>query len=313
MDKTYNLFKKFLPLIIGVAFVGFAFSLLTLLYYYNDSTVSVNFKNVMPILTIFVVIGAIALAVYFSLQVKDLHISKIKKNFAFSKFASSLTAALGAALFFFDFFRFVQTPTTSSPLRILRMLVFIPFIAHFILGMLPSKFKRKKLSLPKWLKPLTSICAIAWSIFGLLMIYFWAGLPTTNMFRLIHTFYYILLIVFFMFEAKFELFTPMPRAFVMSSTLLFVYSFILTGSITLAKVLGGIPGVKISDFELFLTFSIGIYALSRMIAVQQTLKYVMNKNSGSRHRHHHHHHSSSNAEVAAPATSDTSDAETKNN
>ncbi len=310
MDKTYNLFKKFLPLIIGIAFVGLAFSLLTLIYYYNDSTISVDFKNVIPIFSVIVLFGAIALSVYFSLQIKDLHIAKIKKNFAFSKFASSLTAALAAALFFFDFFRFVQTPTTSSPLRILRMLVFVPFIAHFILGMMPSKIKRKKLSLPKWLKPTTSICAISWSIFGLLMIYFWAGLPTANMFRIIHTFYYILLIVFFMFEAKFELFTPMPRAFVMSSTLLFVYSFILTGSITIAKVLGGIPGVKISDFELFLTFSIGIYALSRMISVQQTLKYVMNKNSGS--RHHHHHHSSSDEEATAHAVEATSNTEAKN-
>lgn len=308
MEKTYNLFRKFLPIIIGCALVGFAFSLLTLIYYYNDSTISINFLNVMPILTILIFLGTIALVIYFSLKIKSLGLAKIKKSFGFSKFAASLTAALAAALFFFDFFRFVQTPTTSSPLRIARILIFIPFIAYFVVNMLPSRIKRKKLVLPRWLRPLTSTCALIWAIIGLLMVYFWGGLPAGNVFRLIHTFYYILLIVFFMFEAKFEFFAPMPRAYIMSSLLLFVYSFVLTGSITLTKVLGGVESVSISDFELFLSFSIGIYALSRMICVMQTLKFVMSKSSGSHRRHRHHHHHTASSSVQAAKATPSSDA-----
>ena len=48
MEKTYNLFKKYLPIILVLCFIGLVFGILSFVYYYNMSTVSINFKNVIP-------------------------------------------------------------------------------------------------------------------------------------------------------------------------------------------------------------------------------------------------------------------------
>lgn len=291
MEKIYNLFKKNLPIIFILSLVGLVFGILTFVYYYNPSTVSINFKNVIPIFAVIFIALAIGVSIYFTVKVDKLHLSRIKKNSGFSKFAALLAATLAAALFFFNFFKFVLEPSSFSIIMILRLIVFVPFIAYLIIGIIPKKIKKVRIELPKWLKPVTSTCTLLWSILSLMTIYFWnsGGLTTANLFKNVYIFYYILATVFFLFEIKFELFAPSHRAYIISALLLFVYTFSVTGSIMVAKFLGQLSVVTVSDFEIFLSFSIGIYALSKLIAMQQTLKFVMKK-GGSSHRHHHHHH-----------------------
>ena len=294
MNKVYNLFKKFLLIVIILSSVTALFGLLSMIYYYSKDTVSINFKNVIPIFTVILFLIAIATVIYFSFKVDDIRISKIKKSFGFCHFAAALSAALAAALFLFDFFRFVQTPTTSSGLRILRLLAFIPFILYLILGMIPKKFHKKRIHIPVKIKYIACIGALVWAILGLLMIYFWDGLPITNFFKITHLFFYVFLLLFLVFEIKFELLTPTPKMYVLFSMLLFVYATVINGSVMLAKFFGFIEEVTISEFEIFLAFALGIYALSKMIAIPKTIKFIKDKgHSHHRHRHHRHHHNSS--------------------
>ena len=67
----------------------------------------------------------------------------------------------------------------------------------------------------------------------------------------------------------------------------------------LAKFFGFIPEVFISEFEIFLAFALGIYALSKMIAIPRTMKFVMDK--GRSHRHHRRHHRHKNERAAENA------------
>ncbi len=294
MNKIYNLFKKYLPVIAGLSVVTTLLGLLTLIYYYNKDTVSINFANVIPICTAIFFLLAIAFVIGFIAQVNNIYISKIKKSFGFCHFAAALSAALAAALFFFDFFRFVQTPTTSSPLRILRLVAFVPFILYLILGMVPRSFHKRVIHISIKIKYVAAIGAIVWSILGLLMIYFWDGLPITNIFKIVHLFFYVLLLLFLAFEIKFEILTPMPRFYVLFSLLLFVYTTSLTGAVMLAKFFGFVEEVAISEFEIFLAFALGIYAFSKMIAIPRTIKIVKEKSHSCRH-HHHHKHSNAKA------------------
>ena len=290
MERVYNLFKKYLPIILIVSSVALAFGLLSLLYYYNDSTVSIAFKNVIPIFTVLFIVIAIIVSVLFTSKINRLHISRIKKSFGLCKFASLLAATLAAALFFFDFFRFVISPSQFSSLRIVRLIVFIPFIIYIVLNVIPKKFKKRRIELPTWLKPTTAVCTMIWCVLGLLMIYFWGELPTTNLFKLIFLFYYIIVALFFMFEIKFELFSPVAKAYVIFAAILFIYGFAVIGPLMLAKFFGRLTAVTISEFEIFLAFSLGIYAFAKLMAMQQTMQFVMKKNGHSHHGHHHHHH-----------------------
>lgn len=300
MEKTYSLFKKFIPIIFILSLASLVFALLSLIYYYNNATVSVNFKNVIPIMSIVFLLASIATAVYFTFQIDKLYITRVKKDSGFSKFAVLLVAILACALFFFDFLNFVQVPTLSLAyqskfFKTLRMGFFIQFIAYFILELIPRKIKHKTINIPTWIKPFVSICSIIWCIFGLLSIYFFANLPTANFFKIVFIFYYVLLTLFLFFEIKFEILTPNHRGYVLSSLLLFIFTFVVLGSIMLAKFLGKLPAVTISEFEIFLSFALSIYAFSKLVAIQGTLKHVISRSEGSSHRHHHHHHHHSKA------------------
>ena len=305
MNKVYNLFKKYLPIISGLAVMSALFGLLTLIYYYNKDTVSISFANVIPICTVIFFILAVAFVIVFVSKVNNIYISKIKKSYGFCHFAAALSAALAAALFLFDFFRFVQTPTTSSALRILRLVAFVPFILYLVLGMVPRRFRKKTIRISIKIKYVAAIGAIVWAVLGLLMIYFWEGLPMTNIFKITHLFFYVFLLLFLAFEIKFELITPAPRLYLLFSLLLFVYSTALTGSVMLAKFFGFIQEVTISEFEIFLAFALGIYALSKMVAIPKTIKLVKEKSRSRRHHRHHRH----SEEKAEKTTEDINDEE----
>ena len=322
MQKIYNLFRKYLPIVLVVSSITLVFGLLSLIYYYNESTVSIDFKNVVPIFTVIFMAIAVLTSIIFSLKVDKLHITKIKKSFGLCKFASLLAATLAAALFFFDFFRFVLNPGQFSSLRIIRLLVFIPFVIYIVLNVIPRKIKTRRIELPHWLKPTAAICTIVWSILGLLMIYFWPELPTTNLFKLIFLFYYVIVTLFFMFEIKFELLTPVVKGYVITALLLFVYTFAVIGPLMIAKFLGRLTEVTISEFEIFLAFALGIYAFAKLVAMQQTMRFVMKNNGTShehRHHHHHHHHKHTDkpvtdaATVPAESTADQAEAAKENN
>ena len=290
MEKTYNLFKKFIPAIIIIASVGMIFSLFTLLYYYNPALKSIEFKNVIPIFTALIFASAVIVSLVFTIQTKKIHITRIKKTSSMSKFAALLSVALGTALFLFDFIAFVIYPSTTSPLKILRLLVFIPFIAYLVIQIIPTKFKKKHVRIPNWIRVATSICAITWCILGLLAIYFWTGLEITNVFKVMHMFYYVFTVLFFLFEIKFELISQKSyKGYMLSALTLFSYTFITSGAIIITKFLGGLKEITISDFEMFMPLALGLYALSKMIAIQNTIKFVISKDKQTIHEHHHHH------------------------
>ena len=307
MEKTYNLFKKYLPPIITLTVIGMLFGILTFINYYNHATMTLDFLQVIPVFTVIFIVIALAISCVFTSKVENLHLSRLKKNSGFSKFSALLAAILASALFFYNFFKFVQQPGATSALMIMRLMVFIPFIAYLIITILPKKFRKKTIVLPTWVKPTTSVCTLIWCLLSLLAIYFHSGASVTNMFKLIYIFYYIFVSLFFLFEVKFDMLTSRGhRGYILFALVLFVYTCVIGGSITVSMFLGQLRITVISDFEIFLSFAMGLYAISKVIAMQTTLKFVMKKrSSGEGHRHHHHHHrshSSKNTEQVNEAT-----------
>ena len=309
MEKNYALFKKYLPILIVVTVIGLIFSLFTLAYdSYDPATITVDFGGVIPIFWIAFLVISYAVAFMFAFQVKNLHIKRIKKNSSFSKFAALLAAGLITALFLFNFIQFVKLERSLSTAKIVRLIFSIPFIAYLIVGIIPKEFHRKRIEIPKWIAPVSAIGAIAWCISSLFAIYFWTGasaLPTTNFFRLTHMFYLALATLFFLSEIGFEMLGKGHKLYVLTATCLFVTTTVITGTIMVANFLGQAKEISISGFEIFVGVALGVYALSRLFAIQYTLKYVMKqqKDGTGRHHHHHHHHSGSKPKVTSTGKS----------
>jgi len=303
MEKNYSLFKKYLPILIIVSVVGLIFGLFSLAYdSYNPATVSVNFTDVIPIFWLAFLAISYIIAFVFTFQVKDLHINRVKKSSSFSKFAALLSAGLVTALFMFNFVQFVQLESSLSPAKIARLVVSIPFIAYLIIGILPKTIHKKKIVIPKWITPICAIGAIAWCISSLFAIYFWGGvsaLPTTNFFRLTHMLYLALATVFFLAEVGFEMLGKGHRLYILSAACLFVTTTVITGTVMVASFLGKGKEISISGFEIFVGVALGIYALSKLFAIQHTIKHVMKQQKEGIHRHHHHHHSSKSKKASS--------------
>lgn len=291
MKKTHRLFNNYLLAIAITSVIGLIFALFTLLFYYEPLQKSIAFKNVIPIFTIIIFFTAVVLAIVFTIKVDSLHITKIKKSSSSTlKFATLLSAALASALFLFDFITFVIVPSEASPLKVVRLLFFVPFIAYFIIEVIPTRMHRKRIQIPYWAKVVTSLSTIVWCVLGLLAMYFWSGLVITNVFKLHHMFYYVLAVLFFLFEIKFELISHKGyRGYMLSALVLFAYTTISTGAIIIVKFGSGLVGVDISNFEMFLPIAIGLYAFSKMLAIKHTIKYVMKRDQQTIHRHSHHH------------------------
>ena len=296
MKKTYKRFNSYLLAISITAAVGLIFALFSLLFYYNADLKSIEYKNVIPILTVIIFAIAVVFAVVFTAQTDTIHITKIKKNSSILKFATLLSVALSVALFLYDFIFFVIYPNESSPLKIARLTVFLPFIAYLIIEVIPTRMHRRVFRIPTWLKVITSLSTIIWCVLGLLAMYFWSALATTNIFKLHHMFYYVLAVLFFMFEIKFELISHKGhRGYMLSALVLFSYTFISTGAIIIVKFAGGLVGVNISNFEMFLPLAIGLYALSKMIAIKNTINFVMKRDLQSVRSHSHRSHKHNNS------------------
>lgn len=283
MQKTLNLFKKMLPIIISLTMGAFFFGLLSFIYYYNNATMSVNFKSIISIIYIIFTACAYGTAIAFSVKAKHIHIRKIKRTNNFFKFSSLLAAIMATALFLFDFFRFVTVESLSSSWRLVRLIFFIPLICHIVIGLIPKKYKRHTIVVPKWLKIASSVGSVLWSIFGLLTIYFWNALPTTNFFKLMHVFFYLFAILFFLFEAKFELLKPNHRLYIFFSLALFIHSVTFVGTTMFAKLFGSLSKVALSEFELVCALCIGIYALSRVYSIAVTLRHIKENSDDIHH------------------------------
>ena len=105
--------------------------------------------------------------------------------------------------------------------------------------------------------------------------------------------YYVLAALFFLFEIKFELISHKGhRGYMLTALLLFSYTFISSGAIILVKFMGGLADITISNFEMFLPLALGLYALAKMIAIKNTIKFIMKRDQQTISEHHHSHHHS---------------------
>ena len=307
MKKTYNfLIKSLIAIIIG-AILTTAIGVIALALGYNDATSWLRLRGTCTI--IFAIFGAATAcyALYMSFKAEHIHIEKIRRGSGFLKAASFLAFAI---IFFIFGFELVKVIVASykesfseffSIWRILKFIFALPCAFHFLFMALPSKHKRKKIVIPKPLLYITSVGTVLWAIFGLLAAYFYTNLTTMNILKIWHILTFLVFTVFFLFEVKFEHLKPSPRIYIFISLITFITSMAFSLTAILGLMFGIIPSSNsFSAVELISALSVGIYALSRVYAIADTMKYVMHTRDSSSHsskfdghRHHHHHSSHS--------------------
>lgn len=281
MNKTYKLLTKNTAFIFLATLLSIFLGLLTFLFYFDSTTSTIAFGNVIPILFILSIVGTLALSVLTTVKAKHFGVSKIKRSSSFFKFSSYLVCAMLVLFFFYDLFIFILQPAQITFLRSVRIVLFIPMIAHIVISVLPNKIKRTKIEISQPVRIVAGIGAVLWAVVSLLTVYFDYAILTNNVFKTILIFVYLLASLFFLYDAKFILIKPCPKPFVLSSLALFIVTFSFTLGALIARMFGKTGSLGISEFEIIVSLALGIYAFSKLCAFINTMKFIMENSYSS--------------------------------
>lgn len=271
MRKTYALLKRYIP-IIAVGFVAvFLFGIFSFIYYYNDETYNLKIPTIVTCIFLGLTVALIALCAYVSVKSDGVKVTGINNDCGFLKFASYLAAINMFVGFIYDLTNVFQYSSPLGVFKVIRAVLSIAVCAYFIISVFPKKIRRKKIIIPRWIKYTLSVCTVLWGIAGIFKVYFLDGLLTSEISRISHVLLYVLITLFFLFEAEIEHLTPKYRAYIFPALALgvmvcaFSIPMLLTPSVQ-----------RISVIELLYPISIGIYAFAKIIALMLTMKRAIN-------------------------------------
>ena len=319
MKKAYKFLTKHLLYIMLCALGTTLVGSLAMHLGYNKTTSWMKINGACTILFVIAILFTIGYAAFISFKVPECKITRIKKKFAFMK----AMAILAFVLLFFMFIRETWTlilasyqgalPSYFTIWRILKYAFSFPASIYFLLVALPSKTRRRKrIKIPKAIQYVTSVSVILWCIFGLLAAYFYSQMSIKNILKIWQLLIYLVFIVFLLFEAKFEHLNDgkkTHRGYIFTALLAFIASMAFSLTTTISMIFRIVPtetGISFSAVEIFTSFVIGMYALSRVFAYNNTIRAVVYDGEDAtvshKFRSHRHHHSN---ESAASDNADT--------
>ena len=264
------------------------FSLIAYGLDFDDITAKYVFPSVTATLFFVFFILSLAFAGLFAAKSKHLYITRIRKKSSFLKLSSWLAASILLLLFLHETARLlaighVQNPAIFDGWRIARYVLTIPFSAYFVVMVFPTKIKKTRIKIPNGIKYFLSLCAIAWCIVSALTFYFSQDLSMTNSFMHWEIIYSLICAMFFIFEAKFEYLKPNNALYVFFTLATCIIGFTFSVSGILGLSMGFFESnVGLSETQHITNFGLALYALARIYAIPNTMKYVMdNDDTGS--------------------------------
>ena len=308
MKQVYKFLSKHLFYFLICALACTGSGSLAMYLGYNSKTSWLQVSGACTILFAIIILATVAYAIFISYKMPSCHITRIKKKYTFLK----ITSVLAFVLLFFMFIRETWTlikatyqdaqETFFSTWRFLKYIASLPASVYFLIMALPSRTRRRKrIEIPKLVQYITSIGLIAWGVFGLLAAYFYDIMSFKNILKIWQLLIYLALIVFFLFEAKFVHLNDgkrTHRGYIFTGLLSFIVAMAFSLSTTISMIFRVVPtdtGVSFSAVEVFTSFAIGLYALSRICAYNNTVRTIIYNSdapSSSKFHGHRHHHSS---------------------
>ncbi len=325
MKETYKFLSIFLPFVAVGSFLTTAMGCVAFSLGYNPKTSWLYLHGACTIIFAIFGFATMCYAGFVAYKANNISIKKIRRNYGFLRVSSIISFCVILFVFGADLVKLIlasYSDTYSTYFTTWRLFKFIfafPCSLHFLLMALPTKYKRKKISIPKPLLYITSTSTVLWAVFGLLAAYFSKQLTTMNILKIWQIVVYLVFTIFFLFEIKFEHISQNPKSLIFTGCLSFIFAMAFSLSTLISVIVGIVPASKsFSMVELMSSIVIGVYAFSRVFAIANTMKHVIRNTDSSshsskfdgnhhHHHHHHHHHSSDNTDNEGSASKATSE------
>ena len=279
MKQGYKFLVKNLPFVLIGALLSTAIGVIAMKLGYNATTSWLQMTGVCTILFILAILGTIGFTIYMTVKMPKIHLARIKKSCAFLRIASVVAFMMIFFMFALETRKLIlasyqdQLPAYFSTWRILKYVFALPASLHFLFMAIPSKTKRgKRIKMPKVLSYISSLGVLFWCVFGLLSAYTYERMGFTNILKIWQIIVYLTYIVFFLFETKFDLLNDgkgSSKWFIFTGCIAFIISLSISLTTTICMIFRIIPAESTLTFsatEIFTSFTIGLYAFSKIYA-----------------------------------------------
>lgn len=256
---------------LGATVLAVIFASLALCLTYSPDHGNINMKSPYAIFFVTTVLIALIVPPLFVVGFKDLKITRTRRDLIFSRVASMLLLIGTFAYTLTDMV--YMTSGEFEVWRFFRALVAIFVIIFGLLDFLPSKTK-----VSTTVKNFVNGCVPVYTALSILALYF---NPTyvPEYFKILYVVAYSILTLFFLYDFKWRLIKTNAKAYTAISAMTFVFSAI----ISLTSIVGFIckndyfaqSEITVSLFEMIFVLILGIYALSKVIAIKKTVEYVI--------------------------------------
>ena len=285
MRQAYHFLKTFIFAILAQLVFVALFSVISFSFMYK--THSLKFPHIITIAFFLFIISTIASGVYACLHAKSLNVTHIRKDSKFFQFATIFAAIMMLVFFVCDATVTIVFSGLSAYFffRVTKWILTLPLLAYFILQALPKRIGHTKIKIPSGAKIFTSICAIAWAVFGIFTIYFTSA-PTTDFIKITQILTYASIAVFFVFEGEFENVKSNHKTYLISAIVCSTFTFAFPFGVSIAKIIGRFSSASYAPAqpELLVCVAIGLYAIAKVFAFISTMHVVI-ENSKTDFRH----------------------------
>ncbi len=286
MRKTCRFLEKFiLVVLIELLFVAL-FGTVSFSFMHDAETNTLVMPHIVTIVFLIFILGTIGTGVFMAFKAKEICVVSIKKTEPFLLFASAFAAILSLTFFIYECVISIVRGQMSAyfVFRATKWVLSLVLVAYFIIQALPKKVGKMRIHVPSSAKIGVSICAILWAVFGVLTVYFNA-LQINDVSKVSQLIVYASIAVFFVFEGEFDNVKAVHKPYMISAITCSALSFAFPLGISLSKILGKYsPFGAFSQPELLLTFSIGLYAFAKMVAMVRTMRIVVDSKSSDHHK-----------------------------
>lgn len=271
MKKTNELFKILIPVMLVATVIAAVFSALALCLTYSVDHGNIDMKSAYAVFFVTTFLIALVAPILIVIMFKDLKITRTRRDLLFGKIASTLLLIL---LFTYTLTDIIyMTASTFQVWRFFRALIAILVMVFAVIEILPSKTK-----ISPFIKNVANGCVPIYTVLSILALYF-NPYHVPEYFKILYIIAYSILTLFFLYDFKWRLVPTNAKAYTAISTMAFTLPVI----ISLSSIAGYIARSKdfsqaritVSIFEMIFVCALGIYALSKVLAVKKTVEYVV--------------------------------------
>ena len=313
MKKSLLFYKIFLPVTLGLTIVALTFNILSLLLTFDMDIGTVILPHPIPILFIVFITLAASAPIVLSILAKETKIiTRTKSGSLFYKISLIILITALSALVVFDVVILVKELISTSELlklnvrltffdalsqhfemaRLFRAILTIPFLAYLVFEFLGTKSKNTFVA-----RAVCNALAILWCALTPVVFYFFSGSPPmTEYMRVSYSIAFILVTLFFLYDFKWNYLETNFRVYSGVSMVAAIFSLVLATATTVAVIArrdclmitnywdfergdinfryGIFDIYAVNLFEIIALLALGIFILSKVISIIQTVVAV---------------------------------------